>query len=86
MSDLEGGGAEKALVELLKSIDYTRYKVSLCLILPRGVYMEDIPKEVNIITLFEGKIQSAIVSYLELILILSVLFHYLIFCTQNFVD
>lgn len=54
MSDLEGGGAEKALVELLKSIDYTRYKVSLCLILPRGVYMEDIPKEVNIITLFEG--------------------------------
>ena len=55
MSDLEGGGAEKALVELLKSIDYTRYKVSLCLILPRGVYMEDIPKEVNIITLFEGE-------------------------------
>lgn len=58
MSDLEGGGAEKALIELLKSINYTRYKVSLCLILPRGVYMKDVPKEVNIIRLFENEESS----------------------------
>lgn len=55
MSDLEGGGAEKALLELLKSIDYKQYKVSLCLILCRGVYIQEVPKEVKIITLFESE-------------------------------
>lgn len=55
MSDLEGGGAEKALVELLKSIDYERYKVSLCLMLCRGIYVKDVPANVKIIRLFESE-------------------------------
>lgn len=52
MPDLGGGGAEKALIELLKGFDYNLYKVSLCLLFNRGVYLNDIPKEVNVISLF----------------------------------
>ena len=32
INSLGGGGAEKALIEFLRHIDYTRYEVSLCLV------------------------------------------------------
>ena len=38
MPDLEGGGAERALINLLREFDYTKYKVTLCLMYHRGVY------------------------------------------------
>lgn len=56
MLDLGGGGAEKSLIELLKSIDYTKHKVSLCLFLYRGVYLNDIPKDVRVISLFRERL------------------------------
>lgn len=55
MTDLCGGGAEKALIELLKVFDYNQYEVSLCLIFNRGVYLEDIPKSVSVISLFNNE-------------------------------
>lgn len=55
MSDLEGGGAEKALISLLKEFDYTKYKVSLCLLFRHGVYLDEIPSQVNTIFLFKSE-------------------------------
>ena len=40
--NLVGGGAEKALVELLRHFDYSRYEVTLCLLYNEGVYIDEI--------------------------------------------
>lgn len=43
------GGIEKALVEMLKIMPYDLYEVDLLLEEPEGVYMSEIPKEVNMV-------------------------------------
>ena len=55
MDNLEGGGAEKALIELLRSIDYSKYEVTLCLSFYKGVYLMDIPKKIKVIKLFKNE-------------------------------
>lgn len=52
MSSL-GGGAEKVLVTMLQSFDYSRYDVDLCLTSPTGIYMKEIPSQVRTFPLFE---------------------------------
>lgn len=46
---LDLGGAEKSLVNLLNSIDYNLYEVDLFMFLKRGVFLNSVHKEVNII-------------------------------------
>lgn len=58
MTDLEGGGAEKALISLLKVLDYSKYRVTLCLLFHRGIYLNDIPKQVKVVCLFESEDSS----------------------------
>ena len=55
MDNLEGGGAEKALIEFLRSIDYSKYEVTLCLSFYRGVYLMDIPEKIKVIKLFKSE-------------------------------
>jgi glycosyltransferase involved in cell wall biosynthesis len=43
------GGAEKALIALLETIDYSKYEVDLFLYVHKGEYMINIPKEVNLL-------------------------------------
>lgn len=43
------GGVEKSLVDLLKSIDYSKHQVDLLLFEGLGEYLSQIPSEVNII-------------------------------------
>ena len=43
INSLGGGGAEKALIEFLRHIDYTRYEVCAVLGLPRGLLSERRP-------------------------------------------
>lgn len=52
MPDLNGGGAEKALIELLKLIDYTKYKVDLFLEFRSGPYISEVPKQVNVMHIY----------------------------------
>lgn len=52
ISSLSGGGAEKTLITYLRCFDYKRYKVDLCLVNKVGVYLEDVPKEVRLIPLY----------------------------------
>lgn len=46
---LNVGGVEKSLFTLLSSLDYSKYDVDLLLLEDRGVYSEQIPKNVNVI-------------------------------------
>lgn len=46
---MEIGGAERALLGLLYSIDYTKYKVDLFLCRHEGELLKEIPKEVNLL-------------------------------------
>lgn len=55
MESLAGGGAERALVELLNSFDYTKYSVTLCVIFGSGVYMTKIPPQIQLINIFTDK-------------------------------
>ena len=43
------GGAERALIGLMSTIDYDRYQVDLFLNRHEGVFLSDIPKEVNLL-------------------------------------
>ncbi|CAM2076852.1 MAG: hypothetical protein NSGCLCUN01_01038 [uncultured Clostridium sp.] len=51
--NLELGGAEKVLINLLDKIDYSEYKVTLLLIYKKGIYIEDLNENVNIKYLYE---------------------------------
>lgn len=46
--NLAGGGAEKVLVNLLKKVDYTKYKITLVLVWKHGVYLDKINENVEI--------------------------------------
>ncbi|MGL4972963.1 MAG: glycosyltransferase, partial [Culicoidibacterales bacterium] len=46
---LEIGGAERSLIGLLSSLDYTRYDVDLFLLKHDGPFMTMIPKEVTLL-------------------------------------
>lgn len=51
---LNGGGAEKVLVNILKRLDYTNLDVTLFLIHGEGVYIKDLPPAVKLRYLFQG--------------------------------
>ena len=51
ISALTTGGAEKSLVNLLNLFDYSKYKVDLLLFKHEGVFIKQIPKEVNILSI-----------------------------------
>lgn len=49
MSNLECGGAEKALISMLQVFDYSKYNVDLLLFNQKGIFLNKVPKEVNIL-------------------------------------
>lgn len=51
MPAMVGGGAEKVLIDILRHFDYNEYDVSLFLEYRDGLYINDIPVEVNVISL-----------------------------------
>ena len=46
-NSLGGGGAERILIDVLRNFDYKKFNVDLALISGTGVYMENIPPQVN---------------------------------------
>ena len=50
ISNMESGGFQKSLLSLLQCFDYERYNVDLLVISPNGIFMNQIPKQVNILT------------------------------------
>ncbi|MBP5398200.1 MAG: glycosyltransferase [Bacteroidales bacterium] len=53
MSSLGGGGAEKALIILLRNFDYKRYDVHLLLSSTSGIYQSEVPEAVKVIPLYK---------------------------------
>ncbi len=53
---LIGGGAEKTLINLLSIIDCDYYDITVCSILNKGVYINRLPKNVRLVTLFNSEI------------------------------
>lgn len=51
MPALLGGGAEKVLIDILRHFDYVQYDITLFLEFHEGVYLNDIPAEVRVISL-----------------------------------
>lgn len=49
MNNLNVGGAEKALVSLLQVFDYTKYNVDLLLFKKEGLFLKQVPEQVNIL-------------------------------------
>lgn len=49
MNHLHCGGAEKSLVSLLETIDYSKYEVDLFLFKHEGIFMNKIPKQVKLL-------------------------------------
>ena len=48
MPGLYSGGAEKSLVNLLNLLDYSKLDVDLLLFKKEGLFMNQVPSEVNI--------------------------------------
>ncbi len=59
---LEEGGAERVLVNLLKRLDYNRFDVDLCVVENRGIYFNEIPEQVKVITIFNSSLLCRIFS------------------------
>ena len=51
ISALTTGGAEKSLVNLLNLLNYSKYKVDLLLFKHEGIFMKQVPQEVNILSI-----------------------------------
>ena len=49
MNDLGCGGAEKALVSLLQTLDYSKFNVDLYLFKKTGLFLKQVPQQVNIL-------------------------------------
>lgn len=49
ITSLEGGGAEKSLVNLLNEMPIEKYEIDLLLLKKTGIFLDQVPKNVNII-------------------------------------
>ncbi len=49
MNNLNVGGAEKALISLLQTIDYSKYEVDLQLFQNKGAFLKQLPYDVNLL-------------------------------------
>lgn len=49
---LNGGGAERVLLDILHNIDYTQNEVDLCQIIGGGTLIDEVPEDVDIISLW----------------------------------
>lgn len=54
MSALSGGGAEKVVIDYLKRFDRSKFKIDLCLVVKQGVYLSEVPSDVNLLSLYEN--------------------------------
>lgn len=52
LTALNGGGAERVLINILRYFDYQRYEVDLCLLFNEGVFLKDVDKRVRLFTLY----------------------------------
>lgn len=52
---LNGGGAERVLINILRYLDYNLYDVDLCLLFQEGVFLPDVDKRVKVYSVYSAK-------------------------------
>lgn len=68
---LDAGGGEKSLVNLLNTIDYSKYEVDLLAFQKKGLFLQSIPKQVTLLTIegnytaFTGELANSILTFLK---------------------
>lgn len=71
MNTLNAGGAEKALVNLLNELDYNRYDVDLFLMTKTGIFLDQVPADVTILsesedyTIFSTRFSKSLLHFLR---------------------
>lgn len=71
MPSLNSGGAEKSLVTLLNLLDYDKLDVDLLLFRKEGLFLNDLPKQINVIDggeryrLFDGSTKTLVLKSLK---------------------
>lgn len=71
LNALNCGGAEKSLISLLQTINYSKYHVDLFLFKHEGLFLNKIPEEVNLLKepmnyrYFDMSVKKAILNFLE---------------------
>lgn len=51
---LNGGGAERVLIDVLRHFDYGKYEVDLCNIIKGGTLADEVPDEVGVLSVWDG--------------------------------
>ena len=62
---LRGGGAERTLINLLHKVDYNRYEIDLIVVSKFGVYIHEVPEEVEVTYLFRNNFLVRVLGYLQ---------------------
>ncbi|MDG1279046.1 MAG: glycosyltransferase [Algoriphagus sp.] len=62
---LVGGGAENALIKLLRAFNYEKYSITLLVVCYQGVYVNQVPVEVDVRYLFTNDKTVRILAYLQ---------------------
>lgn len=65
LPSLVGGGAEKTLINILQKLDYTKFEIDLIIVLKEGVYLKDVPRQVNTIFLFQNRTLVRTLAWLQ---------------------
>lgn len=67
--NLQGGGAERVLINLLSVIDKNKFKITLLVLRKEGIYLDKVPEGIKVIygfkTLFGKKISNKVLSFLS---------------------
>lgn len=63
---LVGGGAEKALITLLRHLNNNKYKIDLCVAEKKGIYLDQVPDYVSVYYLFTNRFARKIVIELHM--------------------
>ncbi len=86
---LAAGGAEKSLINLLNSIDYSKYNVDLVVLYKKGIFLSMIPDQVTILELnsnYKTFSKNIIASCLEFLQQgkIKLIFNRLVYFTKNY--
>lgn len=60
---LNGGGAERVLIDVLRNFDYSRYEVTLLQINAGGTLIDEVPSEVHVVTAWPGYTRAYSLAY-----------------------
>lgn len=85
-ADLGYGGVEVALVNMLKNIDYNKYKVDLMVMNEKNVYIDEIPKSVSLIVNKYQNLKMQLINNLKKFRILKAIKVMNVYLSKNYME